>query len=254
MMATFSLLLPAAPRTSKAQKLPKAQKAQKVTLETSDGLKLTAEWHKPKGKVRGAIVALHMYKSNKKAWEPLVAPSLAEGVAVLAVDLRGHGGSARQGKVDLAPKVEARDPALFAAMKRDAAAAVAFVKKAGIPPAKIVLAGASVGCSIALHYAASDPAIRGAFLLTPGKKYLGLDSLVHARKWGKRPLLLVASKDETPKGARPIFDALDNRSHAVVLQLPQADIHGTKMFGKVKGIEHRLAEWVALQLGRKPDR
>lgn len=227
-----------------------AAHAKEVTLRTSDGLVLKAEWTPPPAARRGVLVALHEEGLNRMVYLPLVGPAAAEGLGVLAVDLRGHGASVRQGKKDLGPRVEARDETLFAGLGKDVAAAMAFLKRQGFGPEKVVIVGASAGASAALDYAATSPKLKGAVLLTPGKHILGIASMQHITKWGDRPLLIVAAKSEAGTGARPIYDALESKRHAVLLELPQPEAHGTRMFGRVPDIERRIAEWSAIQLGR----
>jgi alpha-beta hydrolase superfamily lysophospholipase len=224
--------------------------AAEVALKTTDGLRLRATWHAPKiGKV-GVIIALHMYRSNRRAWAPIVSHAKAKGLGLLMIDLRGHGQSSKQGKKDLSKRVKARDSALFQAMHLDVAAAVAFVKKKGFKENSIVLIGASVGCSVALHYVAKNPTteIRAGILLTPGKNYLGVPSMKHITSWGKRPLLIASSQEEIVKGARALYGAMKHKSSGVLWQLPQTGIHGTRMFGIVPKFAKRLVDWARARL------
>ncbi len=225
--------------------------AAKVTLETSDKVVLEADWTPPQGAKRGVLLLLHMYGSDRTAWAPLLPAAKAEGLGVLAIDLRGHGGSRRQGKADWGPRVTSRDKKLFAAMYKDVEAGMAFLKKAGWPASKVVLIGASVGCSVALHYLHANPksSVVAAALLTPGKKYLGVDSVTHVQAWAGRPLLMVAGRDEAD-AAQVLYRTLKDRTKAAVLKVRDKGVHGTKMFGKVTRIEARLAEWAAIRLGK----
>ncbi|MFT5431940.1 MAG: alpha-beta hydrolase superfamily lysophospholipase [Myxococcota bacterium] len=222
---------------------------QTLRLKTTDGLTIAADWHAPTGKLKGAIVALHMFKSKRSAWDPMLAPAAEAGFGVLTLDLRGHGQSAKQGKKNLAKRVRARDAALFNAMHLDVAAAVEWLnQEQKIGSERIILFGASVGCSVALDYGARNQTIGGAVLLTPGKKYLGVDSMAHITKWAGRPVLMVSSKEEADKGAIPLYEATPAPRGSLVMTLPQTQIHGTNMFGKVKKIESRLVQWAALRL------
>lgn len=227
--------------------------ADSVKLKTADKMNLVAEWIPPTGKKYGVIVALHMFQAHRFTWKRMWTKAGDFGMGVLALDLRGHGESRFQGKGkakrDFRIRAGAKDETLFNAMHHDVAAAMAFLQKKGYGPEKVILVGASVGCSVALHYASLNPKVAGAVLLTPGKHYLGVPSMGHIKKWGNRPLMLVSAKEEVKKGARALFDALENKRPAVLLQLPQTDIHGTQMFGKVDGIERRIIEWSAIQLG-----
>ena len=48
------------------------------------------------------LVLVHGITESRRTWDPLVAPLLAAGYRVIAVDLRGHGGSSRSAPYDLA--------------------------------------------------------------------------------------------------------------------------------------------------------
>lgn len=48
------------------------------------------------------LVLVHGITESRRTWDPLLAPLLAAGYRVIAVDLRGHGGSSRVAPYDLA--------------------------------------------------------------------------------------------------------------------------------------------------------
>ena len=48
------------------------------------------------------VVLVHGITESRRTWDPLIAPLLAQGYRVIAMDLRGHGGSSRVGPYDLA--------------------------------------------------------------------------------------------------------------------------------------------------------
>ena len=65
-----------------------------VTFATEDGVEIVADYYAPTGPAAAPVVILlHMYRSDRAAWKPLM-PALHEaGFAVLAIDMRGHGDS-----------------------------------------------------------------------------------------------------------------------------------------------------------------
>ena len=209
------------------------------------------------------VVLLHMFGSDRTAWDPLVKHLRARGVAVLAIDLRGHGESAKQGKVDLAPRVEKRDPKLFAAMHADAFAAVQWLAKDGGCDAKrIALVGASVGCSVAIDTARRHPADVAAVLcMSPGANYLGLDTLAQLKTFpAQAPLLLLVHRSEIAAGAQKIADARPGTRLVVYDDEAPADTasdrmwaHGTKMFGRLPLVEQTAASFVAAGTGSKTE-
>jgi pimeloyl-ACP methyl ester carboxylesterase len=182
---------------------------------------------------------------------------------VLAIDLRGHGGSAKQGKTDLAPRVQKRDAKLFQDMHKDAIAAVRYlVREAACDPAKICIVGASVGCSVAIDTARRYPKeIAAVACLSPGSNYLGLDTLEHAKTWPKdKPLLLLNHKSEEGDGAAAVQAAIAG-SRLVTYDDAEPEsakgdaswAHGTKMFGRIPLVEQTVASFLAARTGSKKD-
>lgn len=49
-----------------------------------------------------AVVLVHGITESRRAWDPLIAPLIAAGYRIVAVDLRGHGDSSRVPPYDLA--------------------------------------------------------------------------------------------------------------------------------------------------------
>jgi pimeloyl-ACP methyl ester carboxylesterase len=89
----------------------------------------------------GPVVALvHGITESRRSWDPLIAPLLAQGYRVIAMDLRGHGGSSRVSPYDLAT-MAADLGALLAAEGADDA----------------LLVGHSLGGAVVSAYAASGP-------------------------------------------------------------------------------------------------
>ncbi len=240
-----------------------AREPEAVTLLTDDGVTLQADYFMgapdgPAGSAAGssaggsAIVLLHMYGSDRAAWGPVREPLSRAGIATLAIDLRGHGQSLDAGGA-LAARAAARDPALFDAMARDAAAGVAWLESRAYPAARIGLVGASVGCSVAIRAAVADARLAGVAALSPGRDYLGLDSLADLSRWDLRPILLVNGTDEEADSGncaslRDAALAAHAWAPVQVVIVPGAEIHGTRMFGAAPGIEQQLTDWWVARL------
>jgi pimeloyl-ACP methyl ester carboxylesterase len=191
------------------------------------------------------VVLLPMYRSTKESWRPLVERLTRAGFTCLSLDLRGHGES-RYGAdgTDLQPRVIARDPQLFNTMYLDAGAAAKWLRDNVPGLRKMALVGASVGCSVAVQ-AVTRNAVRvdAVVLMTPGKKYLGVDTMADIRKWPGTPLLIISSEQEKDRGAAAIHAALEKQGARLQLY-PQTNIHGTNMFGRVPGVENFIVDWL----------
>jgi dienelactone hydrolase len=224
-----------------------------VALTTRDGIDLAADYYMgaEDGPAEGsAVILLHMYKSDRSAWETIRAPLYEQGIATLAIDMRGHGESVGEAGT-LAARVADRDAELFNAMHADVAAGVAWLESRGYEVSRIGVMGANVGCSVAIRAALADRRLAGVAALTPGTDYLGVDSLGDLDAWDGRPLLLVSSHEEAARGAVPLAEALRARDQWLLPDLVLLDgsgIHGTNMFGQVADVEERLAAWWSARL------
>ncbi len=205
-----------------------------------------------------AVVLLHAYRGSKEDWIPIIHEFFNREVAALAIDMRGHGDSTLgiDGE-DLSIRVRDRDEPLFNSMWQDATAAVDWLVSKGHRKDRIAILGASVGCSVAIDTARRDPELRVVGVLSPGTKYLGVDTLAHLENWDNRSLLIVSSEGEWENGAKQIKEQLesvqnesDEENFYEVWQLQGTgrEVHGTRMLDRVDGIENRLLDWFELKL------
>lgn len=171
-----------------------------VTFKTSDGVSIQADYYAPIAKAKAPIVILiHMYPADRKSWSSL-AEDLRNGdppCAVLAYDIRGHGGSTEPKEKNLKAMYDRRDPALFKDAWKDVEAAKVWLsKQPNCDTSRIALIGASIGCSISLDYAGRDENVMAVACLSPGTNYFGVNSIQHIKKCGKAAVLLIAPDAE----------------------------------------------------------
>ncbi|MFH0982981.1 MAG: alpha/beta fold hydrolase, partial [Planctomycetota bacterium] len=183
---------------------------------------------------------------------PLIPKLHEAGFAVLALDMRGHGESVQPATMRLRERVAQRDPALFNDMYQDVAAAYVWLAgKPNVDPSQFGLVGASVGCSVALDYATRDKSVDAVVCLTPGEKYLGVDSVEDIKAVGRRAMLLL-----TTEGERADSDSLAKLNPgAEVRVVGKGVVHGTNMFGKMAGIEDQIVAFLNAHVrsgGEKP--
>ena len=170
-----------------------------VSFETSDGFALKGDLTSSADANAPVAILLHMYRSDRGAWAPLVPELAAAGFTVLAIDQRAHGESKwRRGeRVDVAA-IPRRD---FGKLVRDGVhdvqAAVRYLARQGLATDRIVLIGASYGCSVSLLSAQAVEGVRALVLLSPGTNYFGVDVLAEASSF-PGPMLVVAAKDDRP--------------------------------------------------------
>ena len=238
----------------------RAVKGDQVSLTTDDDQMIAGTYYPPAGRERKTAVPmailLHMYDSDRSSFSPIVGPLHDAGFAVLAIDFRGHGASVGPLAMKLADRVKSRDPDFFRQMYRDVMAAYEWMRdRVETDPTRFALVGASVGCSVALDYAARDRSVDAIVCLTPGTDYLGLDSVSHIDKYGDRSLFLVAS--DTERSAADQLAELARRATVHIVKNPSAlkptQLHGTRMFGQVPGIEKRIVDYLKEAVGPPSD-
>ncbi len=224
----------------------------RATFRTADGVEIVGDYWTPiKGEPAAVVVLLHMYRSQRSAYQPLVPALEQAGLAILAIDLRGHGESVEPARLGLAKKVEDRDAATFQAMYQDVAGAYQWLsQRPEVDLGRLAIVGASVGCSVALDYAARDRSVDALVLLTPGASYLHLDSIAHVAGYGQRPIMMLTSEEERARGTAALAAKVPQ---ATVHVYPQSDIHGTKMFGKVPAVEPAIAQFIQQAVGAPTD-
>ncbi len=223
-----------------------AVEPQRVSFPTADGVRLAADYFPPTTSQRGGapiVILLHMYRSDRTAYAPLVPPLHEAGFAVLAIDLRGHGESATTETRDAVLK---RDPEVFRKMQEDVRGAYDWLaQQANVDRARFALVGASVGSSIALQYAAKDRSVDAVVCLSPGLNYMGLDSAGELHQITGRKILLLATEDERDA---PYTLQQQNPDLQVHIDMGH-QAHGTNMFGVVPGLEREVVAFLKAGVG-----
>lgn len=223
---------------------PQALTPEKAALRAEDGFRLFGDYYRPPATASSAPMAilLHMYRSDRSTYQPLAVPLSQAGFAVLAIDLRGHGESATS---ESQARAGERDTTLFQEMQQDVRAAYDWLaKRPEVDRARFVIVGASVGCSIALQYAAEDRSVDAIVCLTPGLDYLGLKSEQDIRQIQGRKILLVATEDE-----RKACDVLEKLTDGVTKRIAGGSAHGTKMFAEVSSCVPETIEFLKRNVG-----
>ena len=126
-----------------------------MNLTTPDGYTLSGTLTVPATRGRHpAVLLVHPFQSNREGWDPLVAKLNERGLATLALDLRGHGRSLRQGEAEpsiTSTYLTAAEAAGFDQIPADLTLAAAWLRKQkGIDGRHLGLAGADEGAFAAL--------------------------------------------------------------------------------------------------------
>jgi dienelactone hydrolase len=210
-------------------------RAQRVSFRTDDGVTIAATWYEPSSRPGPAVILVHMLQRSRRDWDGVASRLAAAGIGALALDLRGHGESS-----SAVPNAGAPD---YSVMLQDIRAARRFVAgRSDVEPSRIGIAGGSLGANLAALAAAADSGIASVALLSPSLEYRGLRIEAAARKYGKRPMLLVVSDDD-PYATRSALDLQRVGGGPRELLTLVGAGHGTNMLGRAYELPEALIDW-----------
>lgn len=211
-----------------------AARPQRVSFRTDDGVTIAATWYEPSIRPAPAVILVHMLGRSRRDWDSFASRLADSGIGALAIDLRGHGDSPY-----FRGSAEGEDHSV---MVKDLAAARRYLSsRLDVRPSQVGIAGASLGANLAALAAAADPGIASVALLSPSLDYRGLRIEASVRKYGNRPMLLVASDDD-PYATRSALDLQKTGGIREVLSLVAAG-HGTNMLSRSYELQPALVEW-----------
>jgi pimeloyl-ACP methyl ester carboxylesterase len=214
-----------------------------VSFETSDGFVLKGDLTSSADANAPVALLLHMYRSDRSAWTPLVPELVEAGFTVLAIDQRAHGESQqRRGeRVDVASIPQTDFGKLVRGGVHDVRASARYLARQGLATDRIVLIGASYGCSVSLLSAEQLEGVRALVLLSPGTNYFGVEVLGAASSF-PGPILVVAAEDDrhSVESARVI--AARHRG-AGDLEIYSSGGHGTRLFDRRPRLTRRIVEF-----------
>jgi alpha-beta hydrolase superfamily lysophospholipase len=170
-----------------------------VLIATPDGMRIAGRWWSEPTPGSAAAVLVLSRGDDADSWLPLVRALRAREVEVLAVDVRGAGGSAVQHGVRLED-----DPTLAREMHADVTAAASWlVREGGCGAQRIALVGAELGGLVALDAAVrARISVAAAVVLRPPAALGGLDAAGLARELTPATQLLIVAEVKGVEDAR----------------------------------------------------
>jgi dienelactone hydrolase len=212
-----------------------AAEPQTVTFTARDGVQVSAVLHVPEKTPAPAVVLLTMLGRTHRDWDAAAARFVEAGIAVLCVDFR------QLPLADPDAVDSARSP--YAALVLDAEAARAYLAaRPEVNPARIGMAGASLGANVAVLAAANDPSVRSLVLLSVSLDYRGLKLEQALKTFASRPALLVASSED-PFALRSARQAVTMGDGARELRVLSGAGHGTVMLAREPDLAAALVDW-----------
>ena len=137
-------------------------------FQTYDLVKLKASYEMPRAVPAPipAVLLLHGYGENRKVWESLKTQLLAQGFAVMSLDLRGHGDSKTKNQKAFEASTEWR--ASSREFPHDISPALDWLKKqTRLDSKKIILVGYDIGANLALVSSGKFPEVRTVVAINP---------------------------------------------------------------------------------------
>ena len=146
-----------------------------------------------------------MMPETRSSWTSLSAELNKDGLATLAIDLRGHGESTRQSAVNSqqSETENKMDYKKFSdqehqASRLDVDAAMNFLKSKGFAEKNILVAGASIGANLGVDAMYRYKEISRGVLLSPGLDYRGVktESAMKGLEAAQKVWIIAAENDE----------------------------------------------------------
>lgn len=213
-----------------------------VKIEAEDGLMLVGDYYFPTGEMDRetvpAVILLHMLSSNRTKWESLIPVLVNDyGLAVLNIDMRGHG--ATGGSQD------------WPAAETDVQTLIDWLRtQDGINPDAVSIVGASIGSNLALRGWANDETVLTAVALSPGLDYRGVTTQDAVEAGSDRAVMLVASRQDT-SSALAVTTLFAATTADVQVRLYSGRLHGTQLLENeavVDELTHSIGIWIIAQL------
>ncbi len=206
-----------------------------MTINADDGTPIAATLYLPDGTGPfPGVILLHMLGSNRAAWgdDGLTSTLTDAGYALLAVDMRGHGGTPGE-----------RD---WAAIEQDMYKVwQTFTELEQVDAGRTAVIGASIGSNMALVTGDNIPEIKTVILLSPGLDYRGVTTDDHVVSYGDRPLLIVASEEDSYSAdSSRTLEELAANGRSLILQDAG---HGTFMLFR-EDLQVEIVAWLDANL------
>jgi dienelactone hydrolase len=205
-------------------------------IEASDGLHLVGTYYTSVDLTPPfpGVVLLHMLGKGRSSWDEYARLLAAEGYAVFALDMRGHGDTGGEVNWDLA---ESDISQVWNHLST----------KPDVDPNRVAIVGASIGANLALLTGTNEEGVNTVVLLSPGLDYSGVKIEQAMAAYTNRPVLIVASQEDTYSAdSSQILE--ESAAGEVSLVMYQNAGHGTNMFAAEPGLGELIFDWLRTYL------
>ncbi len=220
---------------------PFVSRPREVTLLTRDKVEVKASYYPSLQKKKGpGVILAHAWGRSRSEWDTFAKRLARAGYGAIAVDLRGHGGSTKQGRRTLDPSKFGKDE--VRKMFNDLDAAHQFLREQDeIDSGRIAGIGSEFGANLTIHFASSQPLVAGIVLISPTADALGLNTAISFSNYRDRPALIIAASQDSVSSqtARMLATFSDAE-----VQTLQGRGRGTNLFRQFDELEDMILLWL----------
>jgi pimeloyl-ACP methyl ester carboxylesterase len=259
----------------------KIQPPEDITLRTGDGVSILATYYPGTlGKHAAAVILLHSSKSTRGDFAPLALRLQQSGHAVVALDLRGYGESARP--IERAGELKSVDYLAMSDRGGDVEAVKSFLlakNNAGeLNIEKLGVVGVEMGAVVALNWALLDWSwpplttgkqgqdVKGLVLVSPEWSFKGLrinDAVADPVLRADVAMMIIAGKQGSKalQDARRIYNSLErfhplpppeaSDKQTLWLRTPATSLQGMPLLNeKSLKLQQDISKFVELRLAK----
>lgn len=181
-----------------------------VEIQTDDDVTLAATYWTPReeGERSPAALLVHDAGESREQMTEVAERLHRIGFAVLAVDLRGHGGSVTE-DYDWSTLDADGQERVWAYSTRDVEAAASWLReRREVHATNLNLVGVRAGCALIVRHAVRDENVRSLAVIAPTAQVLGFDLTVDIEELAGLPVYLFA-----PRARREAMEAMVTTAH-----------------------------------------
>jgi dienelactone hydrolase len=239
-----------------------AQTTRTVRLDTTDDVGIIGTYYPTDQPHSPAVLLIHSILQDRGVWTEFAALLQHNGIAALAIDLRGHGESTRKLTADGPVKIDMRGLTGhdYQDMLLDVEAAIDWLQtQPEIDRKHIALIGESFGANIVLRYAAINEDLAAVAVFSPGLNYRGVRTDDVIRQLGPAPFHIFVSQSDAfafESSKRLVEIRLESGIDGATNELTvcTGSLHGSEMLKSVRNLPQITLSWLKEALLAVPAR